>query len=127
MRKPELLRRIYAELKEGLPSNVPAADVLRLASQILRSYKAPHDYLSEFGRTIDQRSFFSLPVDEAMSDGGWEVAAFERKREPGWVDDECIIDFLDRDVRLRRFLGPDWKQVNWQGDELKICETISED
>lgn len=126
MRKPELLRRIYAELRDGLPEEISSGDVLKIANQILRSYQSPKDLLQEFGQVVDQRGFFALSIDEAMSDGGWAVADFERRRDPGWVDSEYEIEDLDREQRIKRYLGESWSQVNWRGNDISIRENDSE-
>lgn len=62
-----------------------------------------------------------------MADGGWAVADFERRRDPGWVDAEHEIDRLDREQRIARYLGRSWSQVKWSGNDITIRECNGEE
>jgi hypothetical protein len=85
MRKSDKLREIYAELRStGIEA--PASDMIRLAHIILRAYGVDDDDVDEFGRPRDGRSIVRMPVDEAMTDGGWRVLEYEARRN-GSIDD----------------------------------------
>jgi hypothetical protein len=76
MRRAARLRAIYAELRSALGGTASAGDLVRLANVILRTYNVEWDDLDDFGRPVDSRAFFALPVDEAMRDGGWPSNLF---------------------------------------------------
>ncbi len=107
MRKPDQIRAIFAELRATLGPEVPAADLLKIAVIILRSYYSEEDELAGFGRPGQARSFISMPVDEALVDGGWRVLEFERDAETACFD----RDEPDSELHslVARFLGPGWE------------------
>lgn len=114
MRKPELIRAIFAELRRTLTPDVSDGDALRLAHFIVRSYTEEHDYLADFGRERASRSLLYTPVDEAMNDGGWRVMEYEGGRE-------SVKDDRDPDTHrilcnlIERYLGPEWRHHQWIG------------
>lgn len=116
MRKPDLLRGIYAELRRGLGPDVPANDLLKLAHVILRSY-TDDGKQDDYPSTTSARAFVSLPVDEAMRDGGWRVLEFERMR--GILVDNIDSDTV-ADVRplIEKYLGPEWRYQQTPTDPL---------
>ena len=70
MRKPGLVRAVYAELRLKLGDAHASGDLLKMASLLVSAYHDPLDELAEFGVAHEGRPFSSLPVDEAMADGG---------------------------------------------------------
>lgn len=108
MRKSDKLREVFREIRRVVGATVPAIDVARLAHFILRSYQEDDDEIDEYGCPADSRAFLYLPVDEAMSDGGWKVLMFEMRSS-------ADIDRLDSDAttmlnrRLESLLGPEWQ------------------
>jgi hypothetical protein len=110
MQNPARLRAIYAELRRATGNEVAAADLLRLAHMLLKRYRLDiDDELDDYGRPVDSRAFFALPVDEAMEDGGWRVLNFETRRRFGIDElDPREITIIKRAVR--RYLGPEWPQ-----------------
>jgi hypothetical protein len=109
MRKPVQIRTIFAELRRAAGPSVASGDLVRLAHLILRAYNTPVDDEEQFGRAVESRAFISLPVDEAMKDGGWRILEFELERSIG--PDEIDADELANLRRyIERFLGPEWQQ-----------------
>lgn len=114
MRKPELVRAIFAELRSTLTPDVSDGDALRLAHLIVRSYTEERDLLADFGRAKASRSLFYLPVDEAMNDGGWRIMEYERSGageslEPDPSANRILISHVER------YLGPEWRHHQWIG------------
>lgn len=109
MRNPAKLRAIYAELRRAAGTDVSAGDLVRLAHLILRTYNAETDSVDDYGRPADSRAFCSLPVDEAMMDGGWRVLTFEAKRRYG-IDDVDTQELAILKTYVTSFLGPEWQQ-----------------
>jgi hypothetical protein len=109
MQKPARLRAIFSELRRAAGPEAPAGDLIRLAHLILRAYSTDIDELDGFGRPVDNRAFFALPLDFALRDGGWRVLCFEAKR--GFqIDDMDPADLAILKVHIQRFLGPQWQQ-----------------
>lgn len=118
MRKPALVRAVYAELRAMLGETHAAGDLLKMADLLVSAYKDPLDELAEFGLAQEGRSFGSLPVDEAMSDGGWRIMAFEAKRQASWRDHRDPIAIARMTLILNRRLGPEWQHFDWIGNGL---------
>lgn len=118
MRKPGLIRAVYAELRTMLGDTHASGDLLKMASLLVSAYQDPFDEMAEFGVAYDGRSFSSLPVDEAMGDGGWRILYFESKRHVSWRDlrDPVIVSRLTE--ILNRKLGPEWQHHDWIGNGL---------
>ncbi len=118
MRKPALIRAVYAELRAVLGDTHSASDVLRMATLMVSAYKDPFDELAEFGISQESQPFYALPVDEAMRDGGWRILMFENKRATSWVDarDPIVVSIMTR--VLNRRLGPEWQHFDWIGHAL---------
>jgi len=109
MRRTATLRVIYSELRSIPGIEAPAGDLLRLAQLILDSHDPVSDEgLDVYGRPRESRTFFSLPIDEAMKDGGWRILDFEAHRN--FVIDD--LDFCDSEalrIGIERILGPQWR------------------
>lgn len=117
MRKPALIRALYAELRQMLGADVADGDVLKLANHFLQAYgDAPYE-LTEFGVAHDSRPFSSLPVDEAMNDGGWRIL-FHERRVSSWTDRRDPLELARLTPLLDRYLGPTWQQYDWIGNGL---------
>lgn len=114
MRKPDLIRVIYAELRRTVTNDVPDGDLLRLAHLIVQSQLSEIDLLSEFGRAGTSRSFWSADVFDAMSDGGWRILEFEG-RATSIRDDPDGPERRDLRIFIQRFLGPEWQHHQWNG------------
>jgi hypothetical protein len=102
------VRAIYAELRASVGVEASAGDLLRLAHFIVKSYAPDLDDSDVYGRPRDSRSFFALPVDVAMEDGGWRILHFEERRSFG-IDDIDPQDFAILELHIRRNLGPQWR------------------
>jgi hypothetical protein len=109
MRKPALVRTIYAELRSSLGNEASAGDLLRLAHLIVRAHTEQIDELADFGRPGDGRSFATLPVDDAMRDGGWRILSFEAHRLE-YLDDVDVGFIAALRPLVERYLGPEWQQ-----------------
>ncbi len=110
MRKPDQIRRIFAELRQTLGSEIPAADLLKLAFHLFRAYSEDEfEKLEESGPTP---SLMTMPVDVAMRDGGWRVLEFE-------TENEAKLDSLDREsFELLRFLVSKYLGSEWLNRRL---------
>jgi hypothetical protein len=119
MRKPALIRAVYAELRAMLGDEHSAVDLLKMAHLMVSAYADPLDELAEFGVAREGgRAFVALPVDEAMSDGGWQILSFERKRHGSWADRRNPLEMVKLNSILRGYLGPEWQHVDWIGNGL---------
>jgi hypothetical protein len=107
MRKGDLLRSIYAELRSSLGREVTAGEVIRLANLILRSYTGLEDFREDGRAGGPGRSLVCLAVDTAMRDGGWRVMEFEESQRSHDDDD----GYLDAEIYslIGTLLGPEWK------------------
>lgn len=114
MRKSAQVRAVYAELRQMLGDEASAGDVLKLAHIFLRAYSDPPDEMREFGVAGESRPFLTLPVDDAMSDGGWRVLIFERERS-AFLDRRDPIDMARFEPLLTKYLGPEWLQYRLTG------------
>jgi hypothetical protein len=114
MRKPDLIRAIYSELRRNLGPDVPAGDALRLAHFIVRSYTEERDSLADFGEAKVGRSLLYAPVDEAMNDGGWRVMEYECS-SAGGGDDLNAVERLVLCSLIEKYLGPEWQHHQWIG------------
>lgn len=114
MRKPDLVRAIYAELRRSVASDIPDGDLLRFAHLIVQSRTRDIDLLAEFGRVVAGRSLLSAEVDEAMSDGGWRILEFEGRPISSRDDPEGGERRVLRNL-IQRYLGPEWQHHQWIG------------
>ena len=110
MQNPARLKAIYAELRRAAGKDASAADLLRLAHMLLKAYRlGAGDDVDDYGRPIDSRAFFALPVDEAMEDGGWRILNFEDRRNFG-IDEINPRELSIIKRAVRNYLGPEWPQ-----------------
>lgn len=114
MRKSEIVRAIYAELRQSVADDIPDVDLLRLAHMIVQSQLSETDISAEFGRPGGSRSFWSLDVFDAMSDGGWRILEFEGKATSARDDPDGGERRKLRNL-IQRFLGPEWQYHKWIG------------
>lgn len=114
MRKPAQIRAIYAELRQMLGEEAPAGDLLKIAHLFLRAYSDTPDELREFGVAGESRPFLTLPVDEAMSDGGWRILTFERERST-FLDLRDPVAMAKFEPLLSKYLGPEWQHFRLTG------------
>lgn len=108
MQRPALFRAIYIELRSTLGREVPAADVLKLAFELMRAYAIDQDGLPTDNRIGVSRQFVSLPVDEAMRDGGWRILDFE-ERQVYSKDDRDAGALTALRPLIEKYLGPEWQ------------------
>lgn len=96
------------ELRRCVGPDVPVGQLLRLTAYISKVATTDQDELQGFGRPGEARALIALPLDDAMSDGGWRILAFERASE-------CGVDRLDSDElehlkpRPQWILRPEWQ------------------
>jgi len=114
VRDPAKIRAIYSELRAALGTDAPAGLLLRLAHLILQAYDPEADSLDRFGRPRDSKTFFGLPVDEAMSDGGWQVLNFETRRNFG-IDEADIDELAILKLRVGKKIGLIWHRALPEG------------
>lgn len=96
-----------------------AGDLLKVAHLMVSAYEDPLDELAEFGvARSGGRPFETLPVDEAMNDGGWRVLRFEWKRHSSCADRRDPIQMVRLNRVLRSYLGPEWRHHDWIGNGL---------
>jgi hypothetical protein len=108
MQRPALFRAIYTELRSTLGKDVPAADLMKLAATLIRGYAVETDGVEEDGRIGTSRQFGSLPVDEAMRDGGWRVLEFEVRHMYSSDDRDAGALSAFRPL-IEKYLGPEWQ------------------
>lgn len=106
MQRPALIRAVYAELRASLGAEAPGGDLLRLANLIVLAMAeaAEQDDLDEESAS---RAFITLPVDDAMSDGGWRILAHEKGLGP--LEDIGRNSGISLRLILNRILGPEWR------------------
>jgi hypothetical protein len=114
MRKSDIIRAIYAELRQNVAADVPDGDLLRLANLIVQSQLTEIDLLADFGRAGATRSFWSSDVFDAMSDGGWRILEFEG-RTTSVRDDSDGAERRTLHHLIENFLGPEWQHHQWTG------------
>jgi hypothetical protein len=86
------LQQVYAELRRALGSQVPAVDLLRLASTLVDASKPR--VVTESEVTGGPRfALDQAPLDVAFADGGWRILARERR----WKTESDSED----EIRLR--------------------------
>lgn len=115
MQKPALLRAIYTELRATLGEQVASGELLKVAHAILRAYQLG-DSKNENERLSAGRSLFTLPVDEAMRDGGWRVLEFEKSLAP--LEDRGNDITTKLRPIIEKYLGPEWQHHSPQTDRL---------
>jgi hypothetical protein len=76
-KQTKYLQFVYAELRAALGVRVAGGDILRLALLVCEALDEDDGDYAPNPR--DSRSTMLLPVDEAMSDGGWKVLILEGK------------------------------------------------
>jgi len=112
IRKSDLVRTIYAELRQNVASEISDGDLLRLANLIVQAHGTDPNLLAGFGVAAASRTLLSLPLDEAMDDGGWRVLFFE----VGGRGDEDEVGYGESHFpRIRSLLGPEWRHHRWNG------------
>ena len=108
VQKSARIRAIFAELRAA-GVEAPARDLLRIANYILQTFggEIPED-ASLRDPSPDTRQFFTLPVDEAMKDGGWQILEFEARRQQTLEEmtPEARTTFINR---IRKALGSEWQ------------------
>lgn len=118
MRRPQLFRAIYRELRSSLGPEVPGGDLVSIAYAIIQAYIEDRREPDEFGRPRPSRALLYLPVDEAMKDGGWLILKFENELLSCLeFENEHLSALNDRNqmalslVRpfLDYHLGPEWR------------------
>jgi len=112
VRKSDLVRTIFSELRQNVAADISDGDLLRLANLIVQAHGTDPNLLAGFGVAGASRALLGLPVDEAMDDGGWRVLYFEvgnarHEDEPGYG--------LNHHSVVRRLLGPEWRHHRWNG------------
>jgi hypothetical protein len=116
MRKSDVIRAIYAELRRTVADDIPDGDLLRLAHMIVQAQLTEADLLLEFGRAGVIRSFWSADVFDAMSDGGWRILEFEGRTTSARDDPDGGERRKLRNL-IQRFLGPEWQHHQWSGPQ----------
>jgi hypothetical protein len=108
LRKTDKIRAIFRELRKASGPEIPAVDLLRLAHLIVRTYYLEDEAKTEViaaGRS--RLTLENMPVDKAMSDGGWHVYFFELERE-----DRLARDSVEARQAKKRaiqiYLGASW-------------------
>ena len=104
MRKSVKIREIYRELRYATAGTASAIDLIRLAHLILKSYNFEDDSSFKFQDQVKLREISFLPLDEALSDGGWRILNFEQQ-DRKTLDDERVSQYRDE---IERLLGSEW-------------------
>lgn len=116
-RRSALIKAIYAELREAAGPEAEARHLIQLAHIVLRAYLNEDERSDGFGQPGTSRSFDTLPVDLAMSDGGWRVLEFENSRRV--TVDEIEVGELER-LRpiVEQILGRSWRHQHFPPAQL---------
>ncbi len=80
------VHQVFAELRRALGKEIPAGELLRLATRLVNASRVLHyNGLSGDSRQTTE----ALPLDKAFADGGWHIMADERHWMPetNWDDD----------------------------------------
>ncbi len=109
MKKPELLRAIYSELRTTVGSEVSAGDLLRLAHHILRAYTDETAGLAEHAESRPEQSLFGMPVDRAMRDAGWRL--YKQEVPPEGRDGYNSGESNLLRAKIEKYLGPEWRHL----------------
>lgn len=106
MKKSELTRAIFMELRRAFGPEVPTRHVARLAHNIVLSYTEERDELVDFGAQRETRSLLSLPVDIAL-ELGWKIFRFEQETARG-MEEPSSDPYAVRPL-IEKYLGPEWR------------------
>ncbi|MGY5808436.1 hypothetical protein ACXHXG_12030 [Rhizobium sp. LEGMi198b] len=117
MQKPAQFRAIFAELRSGLGPDIPAKQLAQIAILIMRAYRDASEDVDGWGVSTESRAFQTLPVDEAMKDGGWRVLEFEIRRYSK-IDDIGLNATLALRAAIEKYLGPAWRHHQLPPDRL---------
>jgi hypothetical protein len=82
------VRRVFAELRLALGSDIPAGELLRFAAWLVDA-TSPIEPRDEHPSAGLRPAFDQLPLDKAFRDGGWSIMAGELRRAgtSSWDDD----------------------------------------
>ena len=108
VRRSAQLRAIYAELRSNPDIEASAGDLLRLASFILRSFDPELDRIDGSDHPRGSRNLLFLPLDEAMSDGGWRILDFETHRD-FTIDELAPLERAILEAHIQTYFGPQWR------------------
>jgi hypothetical protein len=84
------VRQVFGELRHALGNEIPAIELLQLATKLVDATRAPSirddDKIVPLHPSNDQ-----LPLDKAFADGGWRIMARDRAYNPDqFEDDPCL-------------------------------------
>ena len=100
MNRPNLIRSIYAELREVAGDVANDAELLKVAAAVVEAAdpeaRAGHRELS--GRT-GGLPFDRWPLDTAMADGGWRILKYETELGTCVYGDEAESDPNDLEFK----------------------------
>jgi len=84
--RPLKVRRVFAELRLALGSDIPAGELLRFAAWLVAG---PIEARDEHPSIGPRPAFDQLPLDKAFMDGGWSIMANELRCAGAscWDDD----------------------------------------
>jgi len=88
LRHTQRIREVYRELRQSTPSNVPARELLRCASELVDLFDPEHDS-SRFELRTGGLPFENQALDIAFADGGWRVMYFEESRREETLQEEA--------------------------------------
>jgi len=117
MRRPALLRAIFQELRFSLGPTASAGEVLKLAHLVLKAYVADSttgEWDPGYEHNRGSKPFASLPVDLAMSDGGWRILEFESENSR-FLQDRDISQITRLRPLIEKYLGPEWQHQSLTG------------
>jgi hypothetical protein len=111
LNRPQKLREVFAELKETFGKQLPAGELIRLATALIEAYQTIDiEQYGDFGYAT-RDPFFIWDVDKAMRDGGWRILSFERKAGME-LSDELPDNYWAVQTRIQRFIGQtEWPRI----------------
>jgi hypothetical protein len=84
------IRQVFAELRRALGNEVPAIELLQLATKLVDvtrdSSVGSDEKIVRLRSSVDE-----LPLDEAFADGGWRIMARDRAYNRDQFDDDPCL------------------------------------
>lgn len=107
-RKSDQIRVIFRELRKAAGPEVPAADLIKLAHVIFRTYKREPEHREDrYGSPRFRPTIENMPVDVAMRDGGWGILYFEKEHFDAFAADTVAKRIADQ-RSVKKYLGERW-------------------
>jgi hypothetical protein len=85
------VRQVFAELRYALGNEMPAIELLQLATKLVDATRAAS--IDDDDKIVAlPPSHEQLPLDQAFADGGWRIMARDRAYEQEQFDDDPCLN-----------------------------------